>query len=230
MTELPKEWTPVSRYSASTFKEEDRAKEVVEDHFKELLLPQEKEEEEEERDPSPFEVAQSMALPFSRSEPLAVSSIVLEKTPSFEGSETVPLEIASTPPPFTPVYQATRPIVSAPSLSPEVAALFEKMAATMIQMTAKGERETTLSIDNPRSLFYGMRITITEFNTAPQQFNVLIASSDTVLKLLAVHHKSLLEAFEKNPFPFSVERLDMELEDTRTVRSVLDREDKKDDL
>jgi hypothetical protein len=96
----------------------------------------------------------------------------------------------------------------------EVAALFEKMAATMLIMDSAGERETTLILNSDQfatSALFGTRITIKEFSTAPKVFNIEIAADPTALNLLTTHKDALLAAFENHKLPYSVHRLDTEL-------------------
>lgn len=96
----------------------------------------------------------------------------------------------------------------------EIEALFEKMASTMLVMNSAKEQETTLFLDSPQfssSAFFGTRITIKEFSTAPKVFNIEIATHQTALNLLTTHKDALLAAFEGHRLPFTVNRLDTEL-------------------
>lgn len=102
-------------------------------------------------------------------------------------------------------------------LPAEIEALFEKMAGTMLLLNSTNESETTLFLNSPQfdqSLFYGARITIREFSTAPKAFNVEIATSAAALTLLNSHKSALMAAFAKGDFNFSVERLETEIQET----------------
>lgn len=93
----------------------------------------------------------------------------------------------------------------------EVAALFEKMASTMIVMTSADVRETSLVLDGPQfssSVFFGTRITIKEFSTAPRIFNIEIASQTATVHLLEAHKGILMSSFEGGKFAFTVNRLE----------------------
>ncbi len=97
------------------------------------------------------------------------------------------------------------------SLSPEVQALFEKMASAMIVMQTSGEAETTLFLDSPQfasSIFYGTQITIREFSTAPKAFNVEIISSPSAIGVIDPCKNDLLSAFQNGHFNFSIQRFD----------------------
>jgi hypothetical protein len=99
----------------------------------------------------------------------------------------------------------------------EIEALFEKMAESMLLISSEGRTETTLFLDSPQfdhSPFYGTRITIQEFSTAPKAFNVEIAASSWALMQIDTHKAALLTAFAKGDFGFSIHRLDTELQET----------------
>lgn len=101
------------------------------------------------------------------------------------------------------------------ALSAEIEALFEKMAGTMLLLASSKETETTLFLDTPQfdhSPFYGTRITIKEFSTAPKAFNIEIAASSVALTYLNAHKSALLAAFAKGDFNFSIGRLDTEIQ------------------
>lgn len=99
-------------------------------------------------------------------------------------------------------------------LPAEIEALFEKMAATMLVLASSNETETTVFLDAPQfsqSPFFGTRITIKEFSTAPKAFNIEIASSSLALKAIDVYKPALLTAFAKGDFNFSIGRFDTEI-------------------
>jgi hypothetical protein len=96
-------------------------------------------------------------------------------------------------------------------LPPEIGAIFEKMASCMLVMSSSGEVETTLFLDTPHfasSPFFGTKITIREFSTAPKAFNVEIASSSQAIIAIDSSRNDLLSAFQNGNFNFSIHRLD----------------------
>lgn len=100
-------------------------------------------------------------------------------------------------------------------LSPEIEAIFEKMASCMLVMTSSREVKTTLCLDHPRfasSVFFGSKITIREFSTAPKMFNVEIVSNPLATAMIDAAHNDLLSAFQYGKFPFSIQRLDTQIE------------------
>jgi hypothetical protein len=115
------------------------------------------------------------------------------------------------------------------SLSLDIEVLFEQMASSMIMMSSSGETETTLFLDNPHfasSLFFGSRITIREFSTAPRAFNIEIAAASAAIAVLETGKQDLLAAFQNGKFNFSVHRLDTHLQDDD--RPVLHRKENRD--
>ncbi len=136
-----------------------------------------------------------------------------------EEEEIEPSQLLAVPPllQITPFSSAiTSPqIVSAP-LPTDIEALFEKMAGSMIVLSSSQESETSLFLDSPQfssSVFYGTKITIKEFATAPKAFNVEISSSPLALMRIEMHKASLLEAFQKGNFNFSIGRFELGLQD-----------------
>ncbi|HEY2810744.1 MAG TPA: hypothetical protein VGJ00_05095 [Rhabdochlamydiaceae bacterium] len=188
MTELPKDL--IAKAHTPPHYSHDRASAKAQGkHFKEWMSAKEKEEKKS-------------------------SDSVAEEACGFACASPSPLPVASA---------ATSSVASTAALSPlsvEVEALFEKMAATMLVMTSSGEQETTLFLDGSQfssSPFFGTRITIKEFSTAPKVFNVEIALQQAALHLLAAHTGSLLAAFESNRFAFSVHRLTTELQEENSL-------------
>jgi hypothetical protein len=112
-------------------------------------------------------------------------------------------------------------------LSSEIAIIFEKMAASMIVMSSSGEIETTLFLDNPASIFYGTKITIREFSTAPKAFNVEITSFTPAINAIESGRNDLLSAFQNGNFNFSIHRFETFIHSEE--RPVLHRKGSSDD-
>lgn len=113
--------------------------------------------------------------------------------------------------------------------SAEIEAIFEKMASQMIVMQSSGEVETTMFLDDSRfasSIFFGTKITIREFNTAPKVFNVEIASSTQGRLAIEASKNDLLAAFQNGNFNFSIHRLDTQIQNED--RPVLHRNENND--
>jgi hypothetical protein len=117
---------------------------------------------------------------------------------------------ANIPLPFFSPFSNTPSTIQS-SLSPQIQALFEKMASTMIVMETSGEKETTLVLDSPQfasSVFFGTKITIREFSTAPKAFNVEIVASQLAINTIDPCKNDLLSAFQNSHFNFSIHRFE----------------------
>lgn len=190
MTELPKELITSTKRTSAGYQNESSSHKPHDSRFKECM--QSVKEREEEEPAQSDEEWDSELCAFTAPFSLASPSI---------GPETY----------SPPSIVATSPLSCSPI---EIEALFEKMASTMIVMTSTQESETTLYLDSPKfssSAFFGTRITIKEFSTAPKVFNIEIAAHQTALNLLTTHKDALLAAFESHKLPFAVHRLDTEL-------------------
>ncbi len=120
---------------------------------------------------------------------------------------------ANIPLPFFSSFSNT-PSTTQSSLFPQIQALFEKMASTMIVMETSGETETTLFLDSPQfssSVLFGTKITIREFSTAPKAFNVEIVASPLAINTIDPCKNDLLAAFQKSHFNFSIHRFETHL-------------------
>jgi hypothetical protein len=190
MTELPKELISATKRTSAGYPNESSSHKPQSSQFKECMQSV-KEREEEESSNSDEQCDNALA---------AYSSPFSLVSPSI-GAETH----------SQPSIEAVSPLNRS---SLEMEALFEKMASTMIVMTSTEESETTLYLDSPKfssSAFFGTRITVKEFSTAPKIFNIEIASHQAALNLLATHKDALLAAFESHKLPFAIHRLDTEL-------------------
>ncbi len=108
-------------------------------------------------------------------------------------------------------HRSVIPYVSSMSID----SIFEKMASAMIVMCSSNETETTLFLDNPHfasSVFFGSKIIIREFSTAPKTFNIEIASTMAGIACLEAGRQDLFAAFQKGNFNFSIHRLDTHLQ------------------
>lgn len=112
--------------------------------------------------------------------------------------------------------------VSSPfaNLHPQVVHLFEKMVGVMMIMEHSGKKETTLSLDNPqfeKSVFYGSKIVITEYSTAPLEFNIEISGNQQAIDLMGANANELVAAFEAGKYNFKLNRLDLSLSQKTTA-------------
>ncbi len=126
--------------------------------------------------------------------------------------------------PIAPIFSADAHLTSTTAISSvlatqDIQTLFEEMATAMIVMDTTQDRETTLFLDSAKfsaSGLGGTRITIKEFSTSPKAFNIEIATCHAVaLHLIEAHKSALIAVFEEGKFPFSVHRLDTQLQTER---------------
>src|SRR5689334_13395558 len=189
MTTLSKELITTTPCASPQYTDELTVEKVPSDAFKELMQPEQEEEEaseaqgcEENASFTPF-TAQQLC------------------SPSFLQGQAQVHDV-------TACTQARSP---SGALSLQIAELFEHMASTMLIMTTSEETETTLFLEGAKfssSVFFGTRITIKEYTSAPKAFNVEIASLPAAANLMAQHKDALLAAFENAKFPFTVHRLE----------------------
>ncbi len=158
--------------------------------------------------------------------PISLNPISSEK--KADNADT--LALSCLPSVFSPIpFHATSHFTAAAiqhSLPPEIEAIFEKMASSMIVMSSSEETETTLFLDNPASLFYGTKVTIREFSTAPKAFNVEITSFTPMVNVIESSKNDLLSAFQHGNFNFSIHRLETSIH--REERPVLHRKESSD--
>ena len=140
---------------------------------------------------------------------------LIEEEKKEEDLEPTSLAAGNLTHPLTPLsssgVEATR------ALPPTLEILFEKVASSMVIMHSNEEQETTFVLDNPNfasSPFFGTKITIKEYSTAPKAFNIEISSYPAALAQIAAHQGDLMAAFQNGRFNFSVHRLDTQLLDT----------------
>lgn len=103
---------------------------------------------------------------------------------------------------------------ASPYLSPETIPLYFQMVGQMFIMSAPpGISRTEIVLNNPafaNSKFYGSRITIEKYATAPDSFNIRLTGSDTAVLAFKENIPSLMTAFQNGNFTFRINRLDAE--------------------
>jgi len=138
-----------------------------------------------------------------------------EKKEGPTGAETT--DVVPTPMPTTPSAPPAQ--VQAPlapfatpfaNLHPQVAEFFDRMVGVMTVMNLSGITETVVNLDNPRfahSVFYGSQIVITEFSTAPKEFNIELLGNQQATALFAANAEELVAAFQGEEYNFKVHRV-----------------------
>jgi hypothetical protein len=137
----------------------------------------------------------------------------VDSTPTqIPGTIAVPFALDGTPtPPVTPT--------NAGYLSPQVHQIFQTMVGLVIvkQLTEGSEgTQTQISLNNPEyenSIFYGLKLVITQYKTAPGAFNIELQGTSTQNALLNAESAKLISALNDNRYnlPFTINRLEVSL-------------------
>jgi hypothetical protein len=132
-----------------------------------------------------------------------------EETPtSFEPLANIQPNQSSYPPSALP----TGPAFS----SYQISQLFDRMAGVMTVMELSGTTETELTLlgkEFASSVFYGTRITITEYSTAPKAFNVQLSANPEAVALFQGNMTNLLANFASGNYAFRIHRLETNVEE-----------------
>lgn len=136
-----------------------------------------------------------------------------------------PLNIA--PPSLPPLPAFIQPIAATAAsqatsyLSPETIPLYFQMVGSIYVMIAPpGISRTEILLNNPaysNSKFYGARITIEKYATAPDSFNIRLSGSDAAVTAFKENIPSLMTSFQNGNFTFRVHRLEAEFAVERPV-------------
>lgn len=112
----------------------------------------------------------------------------------------------------------SEPILKGSFLSPEVHELFQTLVGLVMvkQLTKDGNIMTTteVSLNNPEyqnSKFYGLKIVITEYETAKGSFNIELQGNSQQNAVLQKESAKLISAFADNRYnlPFTINRLEI---------------------
>lgn len=137
---------------------------------------------------------------------------------SLDGSIQDPLMAAQTLPPLAsnPTAPDTAPLQS--YLSSDVHELFQTMVGVVMIKQLTQEKmagtQTEVSLTNPeyaKSPFYGLKIIVTEYKTAPGSFNIELQGNGAQNAILSAQAAKLISAFGDNRYnlPFTVNRLEI---------------------
>jgi hypothetical protein len=81
----------------------------------------------------------------------------------------------------------------------------------MTVMQLSGIRETSFILNMPQfasSVFFGTRIIIQEFSTAPQMFNIQFNGTPQAVSLFQKNTAGLMAAFQSSHYNFRIHRLE----------------------
>jgi hypothetical protein len=140
----------------------------------------------------------------------AVQTLLQNSLNSQKGIDSAPVINAL---PFN-LHAASQESISPAIAAAQISELFKEMVGAMTHSMETGIQETVLTLDAPqfsKSLFYGAKITITEYSTAPKIYNIQFSASPEAVKVFQVSAAELLAAFKNGKFDFEVNRIDTEL-------------------
>ncbi|QZA58371.1 hypothetical protein [Candidatus Rhabdochlamydia porcellionis] len=118
--------------------------------------------------------------------------------------------------PNQPNYQPSVLPTGSAFSSYQISQLFDRMAGVMTVMELSGTTETELTLSGEEfasSVFYGARITITEYSTAPKAFNVQLSANPEAVALFQGNMPNLLANFASGNYAFSIHRLETNVEE-----------------
>lgn len=158
-----------------------------------------------------------------------------EKRDGERAKERAALEIL--PPSLPPLPPHIQPMAAAavqqaqPYISPQTAELFFQMVGTIYYMASPpGISRTEIVLNNPAyadSKFFGSRITIEKYATAPDSFNIRLTGSDEAVVQFRENIPNLMSAFQNGNYAFRIGRLEAEYTIERPVFRRKDREEDK---
>lgn len=118
--------------------------------------------------------------------------------------------------PNQPNYQPSVLPTGSAFNSYQISQLFDRMAGVMTVMELSGTTTTELTLSGEEfvsSVFYGARITITEYSTAPKTFNVQLSANPEAVALFQGNMPNLLANFASGNYAFRIHRLETNVEE-----------------
>lgn len=102
-----------------------------------------------------------------------------------------------------------------PSIHKEIQPVIEHVIGTIMTMQKNGISETKIILNNPQfssSRFYGTKIIITQYETAPDSFNITLQGPQEAINIINNNIEGLYNIFTKQDFGFTINRIDAEYE------------------
>lgn len=131
-----------------------------------------------------------------------------KKTEEIEPPSNTPL------PPTAAMAAQTAAVHAEPFLNPEILPLFFQMVGTIYVLSSRpGVTSTEINLDSPAfssSKFYGAKIILEKYATAPDSFNIRLTGPQAAVTAFNQNIPSLWNAFQKGRFSFRIGRIDAE--------------------
>jgi hypothetical protein len=102
-------------------------------------------------------------------------------------------------------------MTTTPIFSEETLKFFDTVCNQLVFLENEGISRTTLSLDSEHlrdSPFYGARILLEEFSTAPKLFNISITAGNEAISLIQTHLAGFMQLIEEKKLSFGVHRID----------------------
>ncbi|MES2199662.1 MAG: hypothetical protein V4489_05805 [Chlamydiota bacterium] len=141
----------------------------------------------------------------------------LEETEEVISSESSPFILCSSLPPLpppSPILDFTPQISSISTIPEECLKIIDKLCSEMLVMDAESCITTTFILETDafiNSPFFGAKVTIEEYCTAPKVFNVSITAQESAITLLESQMTGFFQLLETRNFSFSIHKIDTHL-------------------
>jgi hypothetical protein len=102
-----------------------------------------------------------------------------------------------------------------PYLPSDVSPLFQKMVGTIIHIEQQGITKTQVILNSKafeNSIFYGSTISLTQYSTAPNSYNIILKGPNQAVSMFNENLEGLFNSFKKGNFSFTINRLEAEYE------------------
>ena len=112
------------------------------------------------------------------------------------------------------LVESLQELSSVSAIPDECLQIIDKLCSEMLVMNSEDCITTTFVLETQNfanSPFYGAKITISEYNTAPKIFNVSITAGEIATTLLQTHMTGFFELLETRNFSFAIHKIDTHL-------------------
>lgn len=103
--------------------------------------------------------------------------------------------------------EASSGIKRTSALSPRLLQLLHNLSGLMTIMQKQGKKELSIILKGGNPLLHGVKITLTEWSSAPCQFNISMEGSPEAIALLEQNVEDLAAAFNNGKFSFKVHQI-----------------------
>ena len=117
------------------------------------------------------------------------------------------------------------PALLNPTINPseDAKVLMDKLISKMVFTAKDGIQKTTFSVDSMglgSTRFKGLKITLTEFSTAPKIFNIELSGDPRAVTLFETHSSDFKKAVNKGIYSFEIGRIDAKFSDDDDIEAI----------